>query len=102
MYGSYSQASADPESGGTISNLYGAWNTATVYGSSGATVQNAYASYNRMLVGATDVIDHNTIHGVMAEIETDASGTARTTASVFLFRGLFDDDSGGEHKFTNF
>ena len=102
LYGSYSQASADPESGGTVSNLYGAWNTATVYGSSGSTVQNAYASYNRTLLGTTDVVAHNTIHGVMAEIETDASGTARTTASGYLFRGLYDDDSSGEHKFTNF
>ena len=102
LYGSYNQGSADPESGGTVGTVYGAWNTATVYGSAGSTVNHAYASYNRTLLGSTDVVAHSSVTGVMSEIETDASGTGRTTTSGFLFRGVWDDDSAGEHKFTNF
>ena len=37
-----------------------------------------------------------------AEIETDPSGTGRTSTNGYVFRGLYDDDSSAEHKFTNF
>ena len=102
VYGSYNQATGDPNSGGTVSNVYSTHNLCSVVGSAGSTVTNAYASYNKLLVGTSDEVAHSTLHGVYSEIETDTSGTGRTTDNGFLYRGIYDDDSGGEHKFTNF
>ena len=49
-----------------------------------------------------DEVAHNSLTGCYAEIETDPSGTGRTTTTGYLFRGVYDDDSSAEHKFTNF
>jgi len=102
LHGIFNQATADPNSGGTISNAYGAWNQASINGSAGSTITNAYGGYNRVIVGSADAIAHSSLTGCYAEIETDASGTGRTTTNGYLFRGLYDDDSSAEHKFTNF
>lgn len=102
LYGSFNQAIADPESGGTISNTYGAYNQASINGSAGSTITHAYGSWNRAITGTTDVVAHSSLTGCYAEIETDASGTGRTTTNGYIFRGIYDDDSSAEHKFTNF
>ena len=102
LYGSYNQGTADPNSGGTVTNTYGAYNQASITGSAGSTITHAYGSYNRVITGTTDVVAHSSLTGCFAEIETDASGTGRTTTTGYLFRGVYDDDSSAEHKFTNF
>ena len=102
LYGIFNQATADPNSGGTVSNTYGAYNQANINGSAGSTVTHAYAGYNRVIVGSTDAVAHSSLTGCYSEIETDASGTGRTTTNGYLFRGIYDDDSSAEHKFTNF
>jgi hypothetical protein len=102
LYGSYNHGIVDPESGGTVSNTYASFNQASIAGDAGSTVTHAYAGYNKVLLNTTDVVAHSSLTGCYAEIETDASGTGRTTTSGFLFRGVYDDDSGAEHKFTNF
>ena len=104
VYGSYNQATGDPDSGGTVSNVYANFSYCTLYGSAGSTVSHGYASYNKVLLGAADEVAHSSLQGVYSEIETDAStsGTGRTTSNGYLYRGVYDDDSGAEHKFTNF
>ena len=102
LHGCFNQATADPNSGGTVSNTYGTYNQASINGSAGSVINNVYASWNKVLVGSTDVVAHVSLTGCYAEIETDASGTGRTTTNGYLFRGNYDDDSSGEHKFTNF
>ena len=102
LHGCFNQATADPNSGGTISNTYGTYSQASVNGSAGSVVNNVYASWNKVLLGSTDVVAHVSLTGCYAEIETDASGTGRTTTNGYLFRGNYDDDSSAEHKFTNF
>ena len=102
VYGSYNQGTADPNSGGTVTTTYGAFNQASITGSAGSTITHGYGSYNRVIAGAADVVAHNSLTGCYAEIETDASGTGRTSTNGYVFRGLYDDDSSAEHKFTNF
>lgn len=102
LYGSFNQATADPNSGGTISGTYGTFNQASINGSAGSVVTSAYGSYNKVITSASDEVAHSSLTGCYAEIETDASGTGRTSTTGYLFRGLYDDDSSAEHKFTNF
>ena len=102
LHGSYSQGTADPNSGGTVSVTYGAFNQASINGAAGSTITHAYGGYNRVITGTADEVAHNSLTGCYAEIETDPSGTGRTTTTGYLFRGVYDDDSSAEHKFTNF
>jgi len=102
LYGSYNRGIADPNSGGTVTITYGAYNEASINASAGSSAPTAYGSWNRVITSSTDAVAHTSLTGCYAEIETDASGTARTSTNGYLFRGVYDDDSSAEHKFTNF
>ena len=102
VYGSWSQGIGDPDSGGTVSNVFGAYNYCSLTGSVGSTVNHGYGTYSKVLLGVNDDVAHSSLTGSYAEIEADASGVGRTTGTGYLFRGVYDDDSSAEHKFTNF
>ena len=102
VYGSYSQGIGDPDSGGTVSNVFAAFNYCSLTGSVGSTLSHGYGSYSKVLLGVNDDVAHSSLTGCYSEIETDASGVGRTTNNGYLFRGIYDDDSSAEHKFTNF
>jgi hypothetical protein len=102
VYGSWSQGIGDPESGGTVSSVYAAYNYCTLTASVGSAVNHGYGTYSKVILGVNDDVAHTSLTGSYAEIETDASGVGRTTTNGYLFRGLYDDDSSAEHKFTNF
>ncbi len=102
LYGAYNYAVADPDSGGTVTNLYGAYNYGVAQGSSGSTVTNVFAGYNKVLTTSADDIGHGILTACYAEIENDDSGQQNTTTTGYLYRGVYDDDSGTNNLYTNF
>ena len=62
--------------------------------SSGTTINNGYALYGKALVGAGQDSNINSVHGLYAEVEVDASGASTTISNIYGVRSEIDNDAG--------